>query len=97
MSVRVWLVGFVVLFVGVELLAWVARLGSVGYWTMLGGLGLAAASNAKHLPRLNDAKGEADLGSGAPTLSGSAVDEVPKQGVDRSDDSISFRVRLPWR
>ncbi|PZO20068.1 MAG: hypothetical protein DCF25_07300 [Leptolyngbya foveolarum] len=114
MTIRVWLIGFVLLFVSVELLDWVLQMGSsqpVGYWTVLGGLGLAAASNAKRLPKLSGSETKSDLtdASGksvsqpkasplAPEQSNAkTVNKSSKQAVDRSDDSISFRVRLPWR
>ena len=47
-ALRFWFVAFVVLFVAVELFQWVAALGSwqpTGMWLLLGGMGLAAASN----------------------------------------------------
>lgn len=98
---RVWLVGFVLLFVSVELLEWVAQLGSSqpgSYWVVLGGLGLAAASNAKHLPKLGKSASQEKLeSSDVPgSVQTNSVDEVEKS-VDRSGDSISFRVRSPWR
>ena len=124
MTIRVWLVGFGLLFVSVELLDWALQIGSsqpVGYWTVLGGLGLAAASNARHLPKRQEAKsnlgnapeesvdslntlqtranppkaGQSDAKSLDRTLDKSL--NTSSKGTDRSDDSISFRVRLPWR
>ena len=92
---RIWLVGFVLLFVGVELFEWVAQLDisqAGGYWVVLGGLGLAAASNAKHLPGLSGGQTKQMETSEEP-----AMREKKEKGVDRSDDSISFRVRSPWR
>lgn len=109
--------GFVLLFVSVELLDWMLQLGSsqpVGYWTVLGGLGLAAASNAKHLPKLDEAETKRDLTDvpsksvaqpkTSPSMAAPSNAETVKQnleksveGIDRSDDSISFRVRWPWR
>ena len=122
--------GFVLLFVSVELLDWVLQLGRlqpVGYWTVLGGLGLAAASNAKHLPKL---KGDLDgvepkgsltdvsdqsiaqsnvsqvsppkASSSEPQLepepsTGAIAHKSSAERIDRSEDSISFRVRWPWR
>ena len=105
---RVWLVGFVLLFVGVELFEWVAQLEfsqAGGYWIVLGGLGLAAISNAKYLPRLSgDQQTESTQRPKAPLVSQepstsqeSSVGEAPEKGIDRSEDSISFRVRSPWR
>ena len=110
------------LFVSVELLDWGLQLGSlqpVGYWTVLGGLGLAAASNAKHLPKLSGTETKGDLtgvqgksvaqSNGSQPKASPLISEQSKaetaetvtkssgEGVDRSDDSISFRVRWPWR
>ncbi len=53
---RVWLSAFVVLFAIAELFEWLAGLGSwqpTGVWLILGGMGLAALSNAAHLPKLS--------------------------------------------
>ena len=113
MTVRVWLIGFVLLFIGVETLEWLFRLGgSDGYWVMLGGLGLAAASNAKHLPKLSESQANADLSkskqvadskqAGDKTANPRNAENIVNKrtednNTDRSDDSISFRVRLPWR
>ena len=117
MTVRVWLIGFVLLFIGVETLEWLFRLGgSDGYWVMLGGLGLAAASNAKHLPKLGDTQANADLSDSKQVADFQQVSaktsnlEQPQRNaenaanqrtedknIDRSEDSISFRIRLPWR
>ena len=94
-AMRVWLVGFVLLFVGVELFEWVAQLEIAqdgGYWVVLGGLGLAAASNAKHLPGLSGKQTKQIETPEEPVVS-----EKLEKGVDRSDDSISFRGRSPWR
>ncbi len=110
--------GFVLLFVGVELLDWVLQLGNsqpVGYWTVLGGLGLAAASNARHLPKLSKFEAKGNLADEQGTSTEPPIVSQPKadppepkpsnaetankrsgKGIDR-DDSISFRVRLPWR
>ena len=129
MTIRAWLFGFVLLFAAVELLEWMFELGSAqpgGYWAMLGGLGLAAASNAKHLPKIGDKSASANTDKHAVDASGAAAnkpkttkpfqteqikteqiktEQNPTQktssttdkAVDRSEDSISFRVRLPWR
>lgn len=111
MTVRVWLIGFVLLFIGVETLEWLFRLGgSDGYWVMLGGLGLAAASNAKHLPKLGETQANNDLSDskqvGAKTSNleqsqrnteRAADQQTEEKDINRSEDSISFRVRLPWR
>ena len=111
MTVRVWLIGFVLLFVGVETLDWLFQLGgSDGYWVMLGGLGLAAASNAKHLPKLGETRADAgqidaesfEVGqskrNAEKTVNKSTANKTTTdKNTERSEDSISFRVRLPWR
>ena len=55
---KFWLACFLLLFVGAELLEWVMHIAVMGdsvqasgSWLILGGMGLAAASNAKHLPK----------------------------------------------
>ena len=53
---RVWLAAFVLLFAAIELFEWITQLGSwqpTGVWLILGGMGLAALSNANHLPKLD--------------------------------------------
>lgn len=50
---KFWLTCFVLLFTGAELFEWFSQLESwqaSGIWLVLGGMGLAAASNAAHLP-----------------------------------------------
>ncbi len=111
---RVWLAGFVVLFVGVELFEWFAQLGSVqasGMGLILGGMGLAAASNAGRWQKPISGKGESnkqpDLKAATPEIKPIEI-KSPKINlpeikspepavVDRSQDSISFKVRWPWR
>lgn len=106
MTIRVWLIVFVLLFAGVELLEWIFKLGSAqasGYWTLLGGLGLAAASNAKHLPKLNlklgDTQTDTEVAASVEREDArlDRPETIADKGIDRSEDSISFRVRLPWR
>ncbi len=56
MSIRVWLSVFVMLFAIAELFEWLAELGSwqpTGVWLILGGMGLAALSNAARLPKIS--------------------------------------------
>lgn len=117
---KFWLTCFGLLFVGAELLQWVAELGSGqpdSVWLVLGGLGLAAVSNASHLPKLvSKAKADAvatdetdiseakknqssealrgDRAQNEPTLTQQKPLSVAQQS---SEDSISFKVRLPWR
>lgn len=106
---RVWLAGFVLLFVGVELFEWFTQLGSVqasGMGLMLGGMGLAAASNAGRWQKSVSGKGESTdqqaLKIETPEIQTSEIQtpeiQTPEEeAVDRSQDSISFKVRWPWR
>jgi hypothetical protein len=124
--VKFWLSCFVLLFVGAELFDWatqveVAPLSGMGL--VLGGLGLAAASNAAHLPKLTPSSdglqaaqasvssatqtnapsaeqaNSADSVSAKATASGvsAANSESPSIAEQSQEDSISFKVRLPWR
>lgn len=117
---KFWLACFVLLFAGAELLQWVTQVGqgqiSVA-WLILGGMGLAAASNASHLPGLGGDGAGAELGERGKGEKGKGekqanADELTervatkrvareqervKLKTDRSEDSISFKVRLPWR
>lgn len=55
---RVWLAAFVLLFAIIELFEWFAQLGSwqpTGMWLILGGMGLAALSNASQLSATHSA------------------------------------------
>lgn len=99
---------------------WVLDSQPGGYWAMLGGLGLAAASNYKHLPRRGEGLAEtatdqthevAETSSASnqpaqkidipeidiPERDSSVIESATEKKIDRSEDSISFRVRLPWR
>lgn len=90
-----------------ELFEWVAQIGSwqpSGMGLVLGGVGLAAASNAAHLPRL--ASGEVAEGSViAPEPARKDVDTQKDVGSQKplsvaeqsKQDGISFKVRSPWR
>jgi len=121
--VKFWLTCFVLLFAGAELFQWMVALGGAdlsGAWLVLGGMGLAAASNAKHLPRLSPPQvsgGTSGQGNDLPspsTVKGeptrqqqiahkdnakttAAATRPESQETDSDKDSISFKVRLPWR
>jgi hypothetical protein len=111
---KFWLACFVLLFLGAELFQWFAALEvgqPSGAWLILGGMGLAAASNAAHLPKLRmrqqeDAMAQPSKGIAAPA----EPNQQPTQKEDpqpstkplsvaeqSAEDSISFKVRLPWR
>ncbi|MEL7349976.1 MAG: hypothetical protein AAF171_00495 [Cyanobacteria bacterium P01_A01_bin.116] len=128
---KFWLVCFVVLFAGAELFDWVMQASGgelSGAWWVLGGMGLAAASNAKHLtaigadsaPSIEQSTEQSDEHSSDEHSSErSAVKQPvaspPLQPLDRNEisvkettnseatattnsteDTISFKVRLPW-
>lgn len=111
---KFWLMCFGVLFIGAELFQWFAELGGgklSGVWLILGGMGLAAASNAAHLPKLT-AKLISSTTSNATTPDKASdhlaqsqpkehlketIPEPPSVAQQSAEDSISFKVRLPWR
>ena len=103
---------------GAELLEWVAHLGMAGgmeasgMWLILGGMGLAAASNSAHLPKLTQSNTTDDCATqeaerAAENSAANPKETTPTGNVGPSqsasiteqsqDDSISFKVRLPWR
>ena len=100
---RVWLASFVLVFAAVELFQWVKQLEGfhpTGMGLILCGLGLAAISNAGHMA---GGTGSAELAEEAlseqeilPTVEQSTSPSEPEP-TDRSQDSISFKVRSPWR
>ncbi len=101
---RVWLAGFVLLFVGVELFEWFTQLGSVqasGMGLILGGMGLAAISNAgrwqKPVSGEEKSTNQQALNIETPTLQTPEIKAPAREAVDRSQDSISFKVRWPGR
>lgn len=109
LSMKFWLSCFFLLFVAAELFEWAAQVGGVqphGAWLILGGMGLAAASNAAHLPKLSSSeKGEAiaknppiENQTEAPHREPIPQPDKPTFVAEQSqEDSISFKVRLPWR
>jgi len=109
---KFWLSCFFLLFVAAELFEWVAQIGSVqphGAWLILGGMGLAAASNAAHLPKLSglSSSGEGEAITESQPIKSQTKDPqkapIPQSNKPTSvaeqsqEDSISFKVRLPWR
>jgi len=96
------------LFAIAELLKWLAGLGSwqpTGGWLILGGMGLAALSNAAHLSKILVAKpATEDAIEGTEPASQQAVSEPQKatgshqpvaqvSAVPTDSDSISFKIR----
>ncbi len=105
---KFWLACFLLLFVGAELFEWVAQIGSwhpSGVGLVLGGMGLAAASNAAHLPKLvkpaETAKGSAIASTSTEESAESKTKNNLEKPVSIAEpsvrDSISFEVRSPWR
>ncbi len=104
---KFWLSAFVLLFVAVELFDWVTQLGSLhdsGIWLLLGGMGLAALSNAKHLSTAPDVdkvqesveqtdKALSDADSAVPEMAVSKQQKVESLAEKSAQDSISFKVR----
>ena len=108
-AMKFWLSCFFLLFVAAELFEWAAQIGGVqphGAWLILGGMGLAAASNAAHLPKLSSS-GEAEAiaenqpienQAEEPQKDSTSQPDKPTSVAEQSqEDSISFKVRLPWR
>ena len=99
---RVWLASFVLVFAAIELFQWIKQLGGfhpTGVGLILCGLGLAAISNAGHMTSNTGAiEGEEALAE-SETLPAVEQTAPPAEPVptDRSQDSISFKVRSPWR
>ncbi|MEM9149873.1 MAG: hypothetical protein AAGB19_05405 [Cyanobacteria bacterium P01_F01_bin.3] len=105
---RFWLAAFVVLFAAVELFEWVTQLGSLqptGIWLVLGGMGLAALSNASHWLRMTDASASdesvkcmeqstvADAGDAIAQVSAANSQKAGSLADQSAQDSISFKVR----
>ncbi len=101
---KIWLMCFGLLFVGAELFQWAIQLkiGQFsGGWLILGGMGLAAASNAAHFPQRSAIQSEP--ASSPPPKAAASVSKADdpgntKRSPTRSEgDSISFEVRSPHR
>lgn len=120
-ALKFWLACFLLLFVGAELIDWFSHLGAMGggmeasgTWLVLGGMGLAAASNAAHLPKrgsqsasitenstpeetITTAASSETSGKATAAQRNSVSDESSSIAAQSKEDSISFKVRLPWR
>jgi hypothetical protein len=100
-AVKFWLTCCGLLFLGAELWGWLAELGSgqpSGAWLILGGMGLAAASNAAHLPKLGGGNWDGDTAQSPTEKEEQKPSTQPLSVAEQSaEDSISFKVRLPWR
>ncbi|MGB7250394.1 MAG: hypothetical protein WBC73_15760 [Phormidesmis sp.] len=112
-AMKFWLVCFILLFVGAELFEWMVQLSRAqptGVWLILGGMALAAASNAAHLPKADTADRPLSAASSiepvAPIgsdVSGQSANQMANQSTEgqsvterSAQDSISFKVRWPW-
>lgn len=81
---RVWLVAFVLLFATIELFEWLVQLGSwqpTGMWLVLGGMGLAALSNASHIPK--------NVAKESKTSSQLATEQIDSQSSDTQQKAAS--------
>lgn len=106
-AMKFWLVCFGLLFVGAELLQWFAELGSrqpSGAVLILGGMGLAAVSNAAHLPKMKGAEEDLSDNLSGATAADCAVGQSEQSDTDPALSetqserrSISFKVRFPFR
>jgi len=99
---RFWLSAFVLLFAIAELFDWIAQVGSwqaSGIWLVLGGMGLAAVSNGgfSSAQQMEDEKaksGSAGKVTQEPeTRQEKKLEPSKAKSIDRSEDSISFKVR----
>lgn len=103
---RVWLASFVLMFAAVELFQWAKQLGGfhpTGLGLIVCGLGLAAVSNVGHIAGGAEpaelAEGEPSEPPAAQTTKeeSASPSSSSAEPTDRSQDSISFKVRSPWR
>lgn len=100
---RVWLVAFIALFAAVELFQWVLQLPSVrpsGVWLVVGGMGLAAASNFGRLAgssqeAVKGREGDKETGNKGEQIAQSTASAVSPTAPAKPDesDTISFKVR----
>ncbi len=100
---KIWLMCFGLLFVGAELFQWAMqlRIGQFsGGWLILGGMGLAVASNAAHLPQRSAIQSEPTSTppkAAAPASKADDSDSAKRPATRSEEDSISFEVRSPHR
>ncbi|MGG6238127.1 hypothetical protein ACQ4N7_05760 [Nodosilinea sp. AN01ver1] len=101
---KLWLVCFLILFFGAETAQWLGQLPWVGSaelslpLTVVGGIGLAVASNYRHWPGLGAiaAKAEAPpLPTASPPPSTTVAASVPPPKGSRRTNSISFEIKKP--
>jgi hypothetical protein len=108
-AMKFWLACFGLLFVGAELFQWVMQISwqFSGSGLILGGMGLALASNATHLPRIRTTSADLSQVSSEKAVDQGGVDQaiasLPHRNLEQTaqsptdEDSISFKVRFPWR
>lgn len=95
---RFWLSAFVILFAIAELFDWITQVDSwqaSGIWLVLGGMGLAAVSNGfgSAQPPERSKKKSGTVGKALSKAEGECLEPSQIEVIDRSDDSISFKVR----
>jgi len=103
---RFWLAAFVVLFAAIELLDWVAQIGSwqpTGVWLVLGGMGLAAISNLSKISshavsadaeETTEPVKDSETGKTITATAQQTAPSVYQQTTEQDDkNSISFKVR----
>ncbi|MBD2232972.1 hypothetical protein [Phormidium tenue] len=98
---KLWLVCFLILFFGAEAVQWFGHLPWVSSvepslpLTLLGGIGLAIASNYRNWPTFGPAPKPEDppLPSSPPSPSIATPVNTPK--VSRKADTISFEIKKP--
>lgn len=97
---RFWLAAFIVLFAAVELLNWITQVSSwhaSGVWLVLGGMGLAAVSNWKVEESAEDNAAETETVAKLSQQEENFLESINAKAatsvVDRSEDTISFKVR----
>jgi hypothetical protein len=103
---KLWLVCFLILFLGAEAAQWLGQLPWIGGvelslpLTVMGGVGLAIASNYRHGSRVDPLPPPPEpspLPSIMPPPSPPAEPPVPSPQASRRADTISFEIKRPGR
>lgn len=103
---KLWLVCFLILFLGAEAAQWLGQLPWMASielslpLTVIGGIGLAIASNYRHWPRLGPLPPSPEPSPLPSTLSPpspTAEPPVPAPKASRKADTISFEIKRPGR
>ncbi|MGB3199970.1 MAG: hypothetical protein WBA99_03655 [Nodosilinea sp.] len=103
---KLWLVSFLILFFGAEMAQWLGHLPGLGRielslpLTVLGGIGLAIASNYRPWPSLDpnaDTAKSVPLPTATPSPSPPAAASPPPRVSRKATDTISFEIKRPQR